>query len=91
MLAYGPLTEPESIALYNFTLMHNFSLILTYHSQGKEIYWQFQNFTPADAFSIGQRFANSSGYVLADTPYSSSFAGFKDWFIQDFNRPRIHN
>lgn len=44
-----------------------------------------------DALSIGQRFANSSRYVLADTPYSSSFAGYKDWFIQDFNRPRIHN
>ena len=24
---------------------------------------------------------------MADTPYSSSFAGYKDWFIQDFRRP----
>ncbi len=24
---------------------------------------------------------------MADTPYNSSFAGYKDWFIQDYNRP----
>ena len=27
------------------------------------------------------------GYKLADTPYNSSFAGYKDWFIQNYNRP----
>lgn len=31
----GPLSEPESIALYNFTLTHNFNLILAYHTQRK--------------------------------------------------------
>jgi len=24
---------------------------------------------------------------LANTPYVSSFAGYKDWFIQDYRRP----
>jgi len=24
---------------------------------------------------------------LAETPYASSFAGYKDWFIQQFRRP----
>ena len=28
-----------------------------------------------------------SGYAAADTPYSASFAGYKDWFIQSFRRP----
>ena len=31
--------------------------------------------------------ANVSGYTLEDTPYASSFAGYKDWFIQNYNRP----
>lgn len=83
----GPLTEPESLALYNFTLRHNFKLILAYHTQGKEIYWQFQNFLPPNSRAIGEQFADSSGYVLAETPYNSSFAGYKDWFIQTYNRP----
>ena len=31
--------------------------------------------------------AQASGYRLADVPYNSAFAGYKDWFIQEFNRP----
>lgn len=86
-VGYGPLTEPESLAIYNFTLQHNFRLILAYHSQGEVIYWQYQNYNPPRALYIGNQFSNVSGYSLEDTPYNSSFAGYKDWFIQDFNRP----
>lgn len=28
-----------------------------------------------------------SGYSLESTPYDSSFAGYKDWFIQNYNKP----
>jgi g-D-glutamyl-meso-diaminopimelate peptidase len=62
-------------------------LTISYHTQGKEIYWNFQNINPPRGYEIGKRFASSSGYVLADVPYNSSFAGFKDWFIQTYNRP----
>ena len=86
-VGYGPLTEPESLAIYNFTLRHNFSLILAYHSQGKVIYWQFQDYNPPKAQFIGTQFAKSSGYSLEETPYNSSFAGYKDWFIQNYNKP----
>ena len=86
-VGFGPLTEPESLALYNFTLFHNFRLILAYHTQGQEIYWQFQNFAPPEAKAIGQTFANVSGYRLADVPYESGFAGYKDWFLQEYRRP----
>ena len=83
----GPLTEPESLAVYNFTLKHNFRIVIAYHTQGEEIYWKFQDFNPPNSEYIGRQFAASSGYLLADTPYNSSFAGYKDWFIQDYNRP----
>ena len=86
-VGYGPLTEPESLAVYNFTLQHNFSLVIAYHTQGEVIYWQFQNYTPANSLYIGQQFARASGYSLEETPYNSSFAGYKDWFIQNYNRP----
>ena len=87
LLAFGPLTEPESLAIYRFTLSHNFRMVIAYHTQGEEIYWQFQNFNPPNSFYIGSKFAAASGYLLAKTPYNSSFAGFKDWFIQNYNRP----
>ena len=86
-VGYGPLTEPESLAVYNFTLRHNFRLILAYHSQGEVIYWQFQNYNPPNALFIGTQFARVSGYSLEPTPYNSSFAGYKDWFIQNYNKP----
>ena len=66
---------------------HNFKLILSYHTQGEVIFWQFQNYAPKNSFFIGSTFAKISGYSLADIPYNSSFAGYKDWFIQNYNRP----
>lgn len=87
LLAIGPLTEPEALTIYNFTLSHNFNLVIAYHTQGQEIYWQFQNYNPPNSLAIGEQFAEASGYLLAETPFNSSFAGYKDWFIQTYNRP----
>ena len=36
---------------------------------------------------FGQQLANTSGYRLADVPFTSSFAGYKDWFLQQYQRP----
>lgn len=86
-VGYGPLDQRESFAVYNFTLAHDFQLILAYHTQGEVIYWRFLDMLPPRSYYIGERFSNASGYFLEDTPYSSGFAGYKDWFIQDYNRP----
>ena len=86
-VGFGPLTEPEALALYNFTLRHNFNLILAYHSQGKVIYWKYDGFNPANAEAIGKRFSQVSGYTLETTPPESAYAGYKDWFIQTYNKP----
>ena len=83
----APLVTPESLAIYNFTLAHNFRLVISYHTQGKVIYWKFLDYNPSNSESIGREFANVSGYNLEVTPYASSFAGYKDWFIQNYNRP----
>lgn len=83
----APLTQPEAIALYNFTNINNFRLTISYHTQGKEIYWRFLYYLPEDSFKIAMEFSRVSGYTLSETPYRSSFAGYRDWFIQDFNRP----
>lgn len=86
-VGYGALIEPEALTMYNFTLQHNFRLVIAYHTQGKEIYWNFQNINPPRGLQIANRFATSSGYSVEDVPFNSSFAGFKDWFIQDYNLP----
>ena len=83
----SPLYAPEAKAIYNFTLLHSFALILAYHTQGETIYWKFLDYLPPNSYNIGRQLSNVSGYLLESTPYSSGFAGYKDWFIQNYNLP----
>ena len=39
------------------------------------------------AEELGRKMAEASGYTLANVPYASGFAGYKDWFIQQFKKP----
>lgn len=82
-----PFSQRESRALAEYTEAIDPALVLAYHTQGGEIYWQFEDVFVPDAKELGETFARLSGYSLADTPYNSSFAGFKDWFIKYFRRP----
>ncbi len=86
-VGYAPLTEPEAQAAFDFTQNISPALILAYHTQGEIIYWKFADYEPPRSFEIGEAMSEASGYVLELTPESSGYAGFKDWFIQDFNRP----
>ena len=83
----SPLEAPESLALYHFTLGVDPGLILAYHSQGGLIYWKYSDFEPPRSRELAQRFAQLSGYSAEETPYVSGHAGYKDWFIERFNRP----
>ena len=82
-----PLSQRETMALADYTEEVDPALVLAYHTQGKVIYWQFRDYQIPGAKLLGEEFARVSGYTLADTPYESSFAGYKDWFIQKFRRP----
>ena len=83
----APLDQMETKALAELTQTLDPDLVLAYHSQGKEIYWQFGDYVVPGAEELGKVMARVSGYTLADTPYESSFAGYKDWFIQNIRRP----
>lgn len=83
----SPLSEPESKAIYDFTLEHNFRLILAYHTQGEIIFWKYLDYEPPRAEEIGNIMSQRSGYSLEITPEFSSYAGYKDWFIQTYNLP----
>jgi g-D-glutamyl-meso-diaminopimelate peptidase len=83
----APLSQVESRALAGYTEAVDPALVLAYHSQGKEIYWQFKDIEVPGARALGEEFATVSGYTLAEVAYNSSFAGYKDWFIQQFRRP----
>ena len=83
----APLDQPETRARARYTEILDPALVLAYHSQGEEIYWQFRDIQVPGAEELGRRLAQISGYALAETPFLSAFAGYKDWFIQYFRRP----
>jgi len=81
----APLTEPESIAMADLATESDFNRVLAYHTQGKEIYWGYQGLEPAESETIVNEFARVSGFLPIQ--YVESFAGYKDWFIQEWQRP----
>ena len=82
-----PLSQPEVQALADYTQRVDPAIVIAWHSQGEVIYWQYGGIEVPGAREIAERFADVSGYRLEDTPYNSSFAGYKDWFIQTYRRP----
>lgn len=82
-----PLSEPETEAIVQFVKNHNFRLVLAYHTQGEVIYWKFNDLQPPEAKRIGELFSEVSGYRLGEVYGIASYAGMKDWFIQEYRRP----
>ncbi|WP_244861485.1 M14 family metallopeptidase [Paenibacillus vini] len=92
-----PLSEPEAAALAGLTRAERFSRVLSLHTQGKEIYWNYRDREPQEAEAMAERLAaasgegsdgsNGSGGGYHAVKLSGSDAGYKDWFIDEFRRP----
>lgn len=80
-----PLSEPESIAMADLTKKRDFARVLAFHTQGEVIYWGFDNLEPPESEVLVNEFSRVSGYEPIRT--IESYAGYKDWFIQDWRRP----
>lgn len=83
----APLTASESRAVAEFTTKKNFRLILAYHTQGEVIYWKYLDYNPENSRQIADYFSSVSGYAVEETPLVSGYAGYKDWFIMNYDRP----
>ena len=83
----APFNQLETQALSGYTEVVDPELVLAFHTQGQEIYWTFSDIFVPGAQELGEAMAAASGYRLSDVPYNSAFAGYKDWFIQQFRRP----
>lgn len=82
-----PESEPETAALTGFTRERDFSLVLALHSQGKEIYWDYNDMSLDYCRDIGNELSRVSGYSLETPTVMASNTGYKDWFIKIFNKP----
>ena len=82
----GPnaISEIETKNMIHFTNIYNFDMTISLHSQGQEIYG---NNKIKKCYEIGKKMERVSGYKLTEPNYYSAFAGYKDWFIEKYNRP----
>ena len=82
-----PCSEPESVALKNFTERISPDYTVSYHTKGEEIYWYFyQSIDTCDRDrALGEVLARATGYPLANA--GNSAGGYKDWCIQHFHIP----
>ncbi|MFS0751631.1 M14 family metallopeptidase [Oceanobacillus sp. 1P07AA] len=82
---YAPLTEPEALAIAELTGDRDFSRVNALHTQGEVIFWGFEGLEPPESLTIVTEFERVSGYIPIQ--YVDSYAGYKDWFIQEYRRP----
>jgi len=83
----NPLSEVESQNMVIFSNIHQFDLTISLHSQGEEIYWDDLGGSISKSKEIGEKFACVSGYQLTKPEISSSYAGYKDWYVEKFKKP----
>lgn len=81
----APLQEPESRALAEFTKTHDFASVMSFHTQGREIYWNYRDYEPANSEQWAREIGLISGYK--PVKLTGSDGGYKDWFIQEYGRP----
>lgn len=84
---FSPHSEPETKALVNLCNKYRIRHVAAFHSQGEVIYWNYKGKAPRRSEKMAQIMATSSGYAL-DVPAGLAVGGgFKDWFIQKYDRP----
>ena len=76
-----PFSEPESVALRDFTNRVKPKVTISYHLAGEEIYWGFEdNYNYKEQI---KRFADATGYALKTSVGSTG--GYKDWYVKNFD------
>ncbi len=85
----GPnaISEIETKNMIQITDLLKFDMTISLHSQGGEIYEGYYGKEDNRAYTIGKLFEKVSGYTLTKPSYSSSFAGYKDWFVETYQKP----
>lgn len=87
----GPESEVESKALANLCRQLMPDYTISYHTQGRVIYWYFGE--TGNYKAKGQYLANvvhqNTGYTISNTWSQTDAAGFKDWAVQKLDIPSV--
>ncbi len=84
-----PFSEPETIALRDFTLKILPNATLSYHCKGEEIYYEFHQSEEQRLrdLAVARAVQSATGYKIKSTP--NSCGGYKDWCIEKLKIPAL--
>lgn len=82
-----PESEPESAAVAAFLRSEDIRLLAAFHSQGEELYYEYDGYSPPMGKAIAATLSRMCGYRLASPEGGAVYGGLKDMFIRDFDRP----
>lgn len=81
-----PESEPETQSITSLVRKCDFDMLIAFHSQGREIYYDFNGLVAPRSEEIVRELAQVSGYKAEKPTGSASFGGCKDWFIKEFGK-----
>lgn len=79
-------SEPETKALTGFVRENSIDMLIAFHSQGREIYYDFNGMTGPRSLDIAREMEKVSGYRVCKPTGTGAFGGCKDWFIKEFGK-----
>ncbi len=82
-----PESEPETQAIVKFLREILPQILISFHSQGEVIYYDFDSKIPPHSYFLALLFSLASGYKMENPILEASFGGLKDWYIKEFNLP----
>ena len=82
-----PESEPETAAITRICRSIPVEMLITFHSQGEEIFYEYGKNTPEKSLHIAKIFSALTDYTLVKNEGLYSSGGLKDWFIEEFKRP----
>lgn len=83
----APESEPESKAVADYTRLFKPHIAIAYHTQGEEIYYDFESKATERAKKMAAAMTEISGYTLDTTDGMAGYSGYKDWVINNFYIP----
>lgn len=81
-----PESEPETKAVTEFVRRENPDMLIAFHSQGGEIYYDFNGNEAIHSRETAEEMARISGYKACVPEGTAVFGGCKDWFIDEFGK-----
>lgn len=82
-----PESEPETKAITRLIRNVDIETLISFHSQGEEIFYEYGENTPAKSLLMAKAFLGVTDYTIVKNDGHYGSGGLKDWFIEEFGKP----